>query len=1117
MPQSPSDGGLSTSPHRSTELHSPLSPLSPGSPIYPDGVFTPAWLAKHSQQVPALLIAFFEISAEENSAQNEQIQIDINAIRTALGRSGFKTRFAAVLMSDLGILRAPQLEDRLTAIRRATTLDTKTGLFFMPPMSSQAEIATYVQSMLTALQPSVVEYYRDLTKHARRKKIRGGAAGSLPTPVDGGAHALSTPGWNVRYEVKQGIFAEFRQEMDVAERHFSAAIEELFSSEGMLETTPSWSPRWDEARLLCDAAALRVLRCELWSGLTTSAAVSWTNYKARMKDLVDRRGKGSQTYSWDAWEARWAEIMAQLIRRAAVPALQPSNRQAIDESVELVVSAPYAAPEQTSVASDRLPPFHQLHHPGYWLRLATVSARGRRLKALAIPEEDRTPPAQLPASAVAHRAKNYDTFLVLDPHEEYPLAEGRTFDHIAEIARLADEATREFALRSQGRATDRLNFELAQQLADAERYGPALERLLPIWEECTWRDDDWDDLLRPMLMLLHECAGHCGNSEVQVATAWELLSLGLGSSIVGSDRFAEYIKSSWPQTQSTAVRFKNRERLSPLSACFVFGNTETHVGDRIECQLALVSHAAKDIAPLVLSNVLILLSSGKIVTLRHRESEDQALGEDVLVDLSDTLEQGDGNLNLEADLTLLHASRRFYSFTLGFREATAVRLQQLSLQLGDEVFSIEHTFTDSALVRGSALYVQCGDMLEERLLPYLETTAVAVHPKAPKMQMVLHGLQKQYYLGETLTLEVELLNDEAEPVDASAVISVSHPGEGELDVRWNDKAAADRNVDVGQLSVSAIRKATLQMTAPSMAAVCTLNVEISYTLVSDPATPLLKTMAVEVSVAAPFEATYSFGPLLHSGSWPSYFASPAASDDEQPEGIPQRWRLGSLLHSVAADDLQIRGFRLVKAGDTIVAACFLQDAPAFEQQILGPEQELRLESEFVTRKLSFDDRRPTNVELTLQVDWSRAADSDIVTTSLDIPRLTLPSSEPRVLCTVEDSLPDGLDLTLQYHIENPSGHFLTFALTMEANDDFAFSGPKYRTLSVAPISRVCVQYRLVVHDTETDDSDTKERWISPTLQVVDSYYNKALRVHSGGSRVRIDEKGSLSVLVLESE
>ncbi|KAK0365633.1 hypothetical protein LTR94_006224 [Friedmanniomyces endolithicus] len=997
LPHSPNLERLSSSPQRSTELHSPLSPQSPGSTIYPDGVFTPLWFAKHQRQVPALLIAFFELSADEDSAQNEQIQIDINAIRTALGLSGFKTRIAAVLMSDRSILRAPELGDRLTAIRRATTLDTKTGLFFMPPMSSQAEIATYVQTMLTALQPLAVEYYRDLTKHARRKKIRGGPAGTLTTPVDGGAHALSTPGWNARYEVKQGVFAEFRQEMDVAERHYSAALEELFGSDGILEATPSWSPRWDEARLLCDVVALRVLRCELWSDLTTSAVISWTNYKARMRDLIDRRGKAS------------------------------------------------------------------------------------------------------------------------DPHEEYHLAEGHGYDHIADIIRLTDEAIREFALRGQGRASDRLNYEVAQQLAAAERFSLALDRLLPIWEECTWRDDDWNDLVVPLLTLLHDCARRCGNVEVHVATAWELLSL---SSPTGSDGLLEYLRSSWPKASVVAVRFEDRQRYSPLNARFAFGKSETHVGDQVECQLTLWSQAPPGTPALTLSEVKVTVGTSKTITITNKRERDWSPDGSVLYDFKDVAtENADGSLVLEADLRLPHARKCIYGFRLSFKEAGILRLQQLSLRLGDERFSIEHTYSDPDLIRGASLFVQVSDVLEERPLPYADATAVAVLPKPPKLRLLVHGLRQQYYLNEPITLELEVVNGEAEAAKATALVSAAVSEDRTVVVRWQGKEDHEHELDIGMLDASATRRASLQMTAPLEPAVCTLAFEVKYALLSDPSTPLSKTMDVEVSVVAPFEATYTFGPLLHADPWPSYFAAHQKDTHDQPEGVTQRWRQSSLLRSSAADALHIRAVRLVKASDSPDAECLMSDPTALEDHLLEPEHDMQVQSEFTTRKLSFDDRRPTSLNLMLHVDWSRGQDAEIVTAILEVPRLNLPSSEPRVLCTVANDESGEPDLTLQYHIENPSGHFLTFALTMEANEAFAFSGPKYRTLSLAPISRVCVEYRLLIHDgaDEAAEGRGNGRWIWPVLQVVDSYYNKALRIHSGGPGVRIDDKGKLGVRVVEAE
>lgn len=1121
LPQSPStEHSPQASQHRSTELHSRLSPLSPGSPIYPDGVFTPLWLAKHQQHVPSLLIAFFNVSADESTSQNEQIQIDINAIRNALGRSGYKTRFAAVLMSDKSILHAPELEDRLSAIRRATTLDPKSGLFFMPPMSSQAEIATFVQSMLTPLQPLVVEYYRDLTKHARRKKIRGGPSPSVTSPVDGGSHSLSTPGWNVRYEVKQGVFAELRQEMDVAERHYAAAIEELFNSEGILEATPSWSPRWNEARMLCDILALRVLRCQLWTGHSTSAAIAWVNYKVSTRDLVDRRGKGSQTYSWDAWESRWAEVMAQLIQHAALPSLQGLSKHGPDESGEMARLQVYALPEKALTTVERLPPFHLLHHPGYWLRLAFQSARARRTRTLAIPEEDRVPPGQSPASAVAQRSKNYDAYLVPEPHEEYPLPGNKGHDHIAALGTLATKAVREFSSRGQTRAAECIRYDLAHQVADAGRYDEALEILMPIWEEASWRDDDWNDLLRPLLVLLHDCATHVGNAEVHLATAWELLGATCLETPVRESELADYVARSKVASGKIAVRFENRQRLCPVSVSFAFSDKETHVGEPVECQLILTSHIRGDSAPLTISFVGVALSSSKIVTIKHKPDSDRVTGAETLADLSGTTESDDGSLTMDADMALRSSQKRIYSFFLTFREAGIVRMRQAALRMDNESFSLEHVFTEESLVGSTSVYVTHDDVLEQRRLPHADTTAVIVLPKPPKMQVMLHGLRKQYYTNERIHLDVELVNEEAEKVDGRAAARSAGQAHEAVTVQWDGQEAGRSHLAIGSLGVQASHKAALSIAAPSEPSTLVIEVEVTYTLESDQSTPLTKSLTVEIIVATPFEAKYNFGPLLHSDPWPSYFNAGASSTEGEPEGITHQWRMGGNVHSTATDALVIHGMKLVVDNVAHDASCSLLETATSEKQTVAPGQSTQASFEFLTRKASLDDRRPTNVDLFLDIKWSREKDSETVTTSLPVPRLTLPSSEPRVLCTVFSGPVHEDELVLQYHLENPSTHFLTFALTMEANDEFAFSGPKYRTLSLAPLSRLRVEYRILLHDQEKTEAPAEQGegcWIWPVLQVVDSYYQKNLRVHSGGPRVKVDEKRGLGVLVNEKE
>jgi hypothetical protein len=108
--------------------------------------------------------------------------------------------------------------------------------------------------------------------------------------------------------------------------------------------------------------------------------------------------------------------------------------------------------------------------------------------------------------------------------------------------------------------------------------------------------------------------------------------------------------------------------------------------------------------------------------------------------------------------------------------------------------------------------------------------------------------------------------------------------------------------------------------------------------------------------------------------------------------------------------------------------------------------------------------------------------------------------EPRVLATATPSNTLAGFIHLDYTIENPSMHFLTFNLTMEASDQFAFSGPKTTAVQLVPFSRHTIRYNLM--------ATARGTWIQPQLVVVDSYFNKTLRVLPTEG-MRTDKKGIL--------
>lgn len=488
----------------------------------------PPWISKHQYYVPAALVSFYSFSSDPNrdSLNDNQLKNEINSIREALQKSGCKTRFAVVLLGDPSVASAPDVDERLANIKRSTGLDPKNSLFFLPHNASRVEITTFVQTVLVSLQPSCIEYYRDLTKHSRRKKGRGSIPPPTAPPTRGTSQTLSSQGWGVRYDFKLGVFAEFRQEMDSAGRHYGFALDALLGSDGIFEAIPSWSPRWDELRLLADTIALRSLRCMLWNSQPTSAVQAWSLYRLRMRSVVDRKGKGSTTYGWEAWESRWAKIMAEMVQRSELPVFSiPVTLNGEDPRTSEI--SLFAPTEKAFPVGERFPPWHQLHHAGYWLHLAAKHAIRRRNMAMEIPEEDRAPPGQSPATQVALRYRTYDTYLVPEPHVEFPIGDNDGFDHCSEIVDLLNEAVNHFFARGQERLVDRLHLQVGLELLSSHRYGSALGVLKPVWEGMTWRKDSWWDLTSKVTWALNESAHHCNDAQLILATEWELLHKGV--------------------------------------------------------------------------------------------------------------------------------------------------------------------------------------------------------------------------------------------------------------------------------------------------------------------------------------------------------------------------------------------------------------------------------------------------------------------------------------------------------------------------------------------------------------------------------------------------------------
>lgn len=473
------------------------------SALYPDGLIDSQWIKKHQHLVPSIYACFYSLH------NDNRLKSDVNEIKATLARSGFKTRVAIVVFGDQDHGTAElteDVQDRLESIRKGTALDPK-SIFYIPTQESPTELKRVIDNILAILYANAVEYYRDLGRHARKKRSRGIAPRPTIPPTSGTSHTLSLPDWNFRYDFKTGILAEFRQELDAAIRSFEQAYEILLGQD-VLDMVPSWSLRWNEARQLADIISIRCLRLHLWMGHTSLAVRRWQAHRDRIGDFVDRRGHGTNTYGWQAWEARWATVMANLIEKVEVPGLVPASMTIF-------------LPPERAVLGERLQPWELLHHTGYWYRIAARHLAARRTLARMMPDEDREAPESTSAKSAT---SSYDTYMCPPPYQEFPLSNDGGVNHAQLIIDCLITSRTQFQARKQLRIAAELSLECAKEMATLGSWEEVVAILRPVWDDSSYRCDNWLDISEDMCWLLRRAAKETGRADLIVAVDWELMN-----------------------------------------------------------------------------------------------------------------------------------------------------------------------------------------------------------------------------------------------------------------------------------------------------------------------------------------------------------------------------------------------------------------------------------------------------------------------------------------------------------------------------------------------------------------------------------------------------------------
>lgn len=292
----------STASSSATSLHSPISPLSPGSPLHPDGIMNPVFIKKHRDMLPSVFVLVLRLwepppqppttegapssAAAEERTQDQQLVQDIVDRKRQTAERGIKLAVVLLVsqqLYDTSNATTGDLDYRLGLIRRASGLDSRGSLFVVTSGLPMPQIHAFVASLKSQLFEAAVDYYREHGRRARRKRGRVGTismSSARPlTAASSGATAtasrtassgvvpaapLGPPGWTVRYDYKLAVFAECRQELPVALKHYEdayATLMEMFAANASnANAATSLLPRtkrFNEAKVLIDTICLK--------------------------------------------------------------------------------------------------------------------------------------------------------------------------------------------------------------------------------------------------------------------------------------------------------------------------------------------------------------------------------------------------------------------------------------------------------------------------------------------------------------------------------------------------------------------------------------------------------------------------------------------------------------------------------------------------------------------------------------------------------------------------------------------------------------------------------------------------------------------------------------------
>ncbi|EMD33144.1 hypothetical protein CERSUDRAFT_118207 [Gelatoporia subvermispora B] len=862
-------------------FHSPLSPLMPSSPMYPDGLISPFWIRKHTTLVPAVFVIFMRIyespvqaprspldvpdadrererEAEERRRDTE-LAADIAQRKKHMNDYGVK--LTVVLLASRRMLDDPALDNRLTFIRRQSGLDPRAALFVLSPVS-QAEIGDFVRSLQDALYEPAVEYYTNHSKRVRRKRNKHSqTVSSYPLPMSPIGAAAATPrplrpeGWTVRYEYKMACFAEFRGEDEIALKHYQDAYSSLLIMFGSTAILPPRTKRWSEARVLADCINVKICKLYLYNNEHSLALAHHNSHIRRFADFSRGWGMGEETFEYWAWLARQYRILAELLEEGTKSTLKiPSHFRTPSQTAALV-----AAHALESSASQRnlleaealrllgLNPTQALQHPGFYYYMAARCQERRRERFLKALESETA--ATLPAYGTEKKV-----------------------DHLAVIVELYTKAHDHF---KQFRATgahghDRFILWIVNRIAETYCMQRKYQVAVRFFERIarTYRGEGWNSLLLPLLTMWYRCAQQLGDMELSVRLLVEMLSHGeeynrSDPEVMQEDLLA-VLKSTVPSSTDESLVIDSSESEPILESCVVFWKPDVNVGETIPFQILLTAPSGVSMSAIPFTTLSVEFSADvpPLVIQHSAEHSDEVLPQVRTIDLghiaipsSDSEEEEEPRI-IGGVLRWAPGSTVVLSGTLLSDTPTTVSVVKLHLVLQEGSWTIElplrpakHRQQPHTLPRW-LVSAQPPRFMPIRHDNYSE---LRVHHRPHKVYVsVTHHAPA--YLGEEYPITVEVCNTDERELDMimDVLLQPSEFDEAVNHISLDDQKSSSlvKGIPLGVLPPGASLLKTIYLFNDGIAGDRTLDISVQSrsTATPEPSSPASPNLSAEASL-----------------------------------------------------------------------------------------------------------------------------------------------------------------------------------------------------------------------------------------------------------------------------